>query len=672
MSNLLNIGRQALSVNTTALNYTGENIANVNTEGYSRQRVVTNDRGGFVNGVAVNEVQRMTDQFMVKQVWKDTATLGSDAEFLNQMSFLESIVGTTENNISASLDTFFEAAQVAADDPMLTSARQVFLSSARELADKFQNIQASIDDQNGRINETIYDEVREINDYLTQVARINDEIRQLASTQVVPNQMLDARDELVRELSQHININAFENNEGIMNITLSSGEPLLTGTTPSFLSVDLSQDSSQVLDISLNRGDTKFVLNDSITGGSLAGLRSYQNDVLLPSKAEFGRLALVVGETFNEQHRKGVDLEGNAGEDLFSEPVDGNVLAFRSNVAESSSSSMNFYGVDELKATSYEVEITGQDGLGNISFQVTRASDGLVLTEADFTEFSTLPPSDPFGLAQDRVYVQDTNAVTFSLDGFTVDIVPSAIRQGDRWTVEPTMNGGVDMQVAITAPRKLAVAAMVLSRENPANIGTATISTPQITNTLDSSALRTGLATFPLSVVVNAPNLAGDDTITVYDMSSGSPVAIPALTDVVYTSGDVIAIDDYEFTIEGVFQAGDEFFIEYNNAAVGDNQNMLAMGALQSANIVDNNTLQGVYGSLVAGIGVTASSATVSYEASQSTLDVSFNALESQRGVNLDEEAANLIKYQQAYTASAQIIVAHQTIFDALLGAVGR
>jgi len=220
-------------------------------------------------------------------------------------------------------------------------------------------------------------------------------------------------------------------------------------------------------------------------------------------------------------------------------------------------------------------------------------------------------------------------------------------------------------------PEQVAAASPVRTYEGKNNNGTAVISSVEVLNTMDSAPLRMGNATLPLEVRVTGPNALMEYSLTVYDNSSpGAPVAIPSLTGLVYEEGMEIEFEGYKFSIDGVVANGDSYFIEKNTGGKSDNTNFLQMIDLQMAEIVDGNNYQDAYGEMLSWVGIKAQNAELSFKSSTSALSTSESSLESTRGVNLDEEAAKLVKFQQAYSAAAQLITAQQTIFNSLLGAV--
>jgi flagellar hook-associated protein 1 FlgK len=279
-------------------------------------------------------------------------------------------------------------------------------------------------------------------------------------------------------------------------------------------------------------------------------------------------------------------------------------------------------------------------------------------------------------LDQSGTFYRDSanDRLSVSLDGVTFTLAGDA-GIGDSYLIQPTRSGGRLMGTEITHPRLLALASPLRVEPASTNTGNAELANISLTSSLPTSNLRTGNAELPLEIVFNAPDADGNITYSVYsNVASGMPEIYESMENLVYVEGEpiVIARDDYELTFNNQPNPGDRFTIEFNTDGYSDNSNALAMSDLQSQTLVNGFSYQDTYGQLLAKVGTQASSANISFASSKSVLTASENALQSVAGVNLDEEAANLVKYQQAYSAAAQLISTYQSIFDSLIGAVRR
>ncbi|WP_027855806.1 flagellar hook-associated protein FlgK [Marinobacterium litorale] len=670
-SSILNIGVQALNANKTALSYVGQNIANVNTEGYSRQTVQMTPQDPPLLGVQVNDISRVTDKFLVTQVWSDTSSFNSNEAFSEKIALLDNMLVSESTSLSSSMDSYFASLQQVVDDPLYIANRELFLAEAQSLSNSFNDFDDKLRAQTDVINTEIRSMIDSVNAVASNIASLNVQIGTLESSGQNSNELQDKRDLLVKELSSYLTTNVISPDGGrTYNIIMGDGQPLVIGSGSANLQVRNSDEDPTKLDIYMtNDSGVDAKVTNQLGEGAVGGLVNYRDNVLQPTISEVGRLALVFSETMNAQHRKGMDLNGDFGEDLFADIRKGDITAHADNKNLTARANVGFYDVSALTASDYTLEITGVD-----SFSIVRKSDGARFSSSEFTDISTLAPEDQT-LAADNVYEWDGDDLSVSLDGMTVRLVsdtPLAI--GDTYLVQPTRSAAQKMDVEITNPRMLALASPLRVEPSTTNSGNAEISGITITNAEDTSALRRDTVTLPLELVFNAPAADGEPaTYTVYDVSDpDDPQVFNEMEGLEYVPGEAIFFEDYEITIVNDPQPGDRFTIEKNVDGYSDNTNALAMSDLQNEPRVEGFSYQDTYGQMLAWVGTQASTAQIAYESSKSVLSASENALQSVSGVNLDEEAANLVKYQQAYAASAQMISAYQTIFDSLISAVRR
>ncbi|NVK01387.1 MAG: flagellar hook-associated protein FlgK [Oceanospirillaceae bacterium] len=671
-SGLLSIGTQALNANQSALAYTGQNISNVNTEGYSRQRVNFATQDPPILGVAIQDIQRITDQFLVEQVWRDQSAYSSSEQQANKIELLDKLLLSESTNLSASMDTYFAAMQKAVDDPLFIANRQLLLAEASALVSTFQDFDSRLEQQLTALTTESRSMVSGINSITANIAALNVKISGLAASNQNYNSLLDERDKLTKELSRYVSIDILSSDGGITNnVVLANGEPLVVSGQSATLGVtDGDTDPSQIK-IVLERGNTRSDVTGLLGEGALGGIFSYRDEILQPARSEVGRLALVFSETMNQQHRKGIDLDGLMGQDLFRSIEQGQVFAKASNKTSGVSTSLTYSDVSQLTASDYQLEITGLN-----SFRVKRLSDGVFFESKSMSDLASVDEVGPNGAFQiERGATKRT--LTFSLDGFNFSLSSTATpNQGDLFLLQPTKSASRNIGLAITNPSSLALASPLRVTPADSNDGNAEVELIEILDARDTSALRPGQLDQPVEIVFNAGSPT-NPTFNVYDMTDpDNPSLIDGLENLEYISGQPIVLknsagnDLYQITLRNLPKAGDRFLIEYNTDGVSDNSNALAMANLQTAETVSGYSYQNAYGQLLAKVGTQANVVKVSMLANQSVLSASENALESVRGVNLDEEAAKLIQYQQAYTASTRLITAYQDIFDSLISAV--
>jgi len=671
-SGLLSIGTQALNANSTALAYTGQNISNVNTEGYSRQRVNFATQEPPILGVAINDIQRISDKFLVEQVWRDQSALSSSEQQAKKIELLDKLMVSDSTNLSAAMDSYFAALQGAVDDPLYIANRQLLLAEASALVSTFQDFDKRLTEQLSGLTSESRSIVSSVNSITTNIAQLNVRIASLASSSQNYNSLLDERDQLTKELSSYISIDVISSDGGITNsVLLANGEPLVTSGQAARLQIaDGNPDPSQI-QVQIVRGNTRGDITGLLGEGELGGLFSYRDEILQPARNEVGRLALVFSQTMNEQHRKGIDLNGLMGQDLFTPITLGQVSADATNATTGVSTSLTYYDVGQLTASDYEVEITGLD-----TFRIKRLSDGQIITSSQMDDLSVVDEVGPQG-----AFVVETSGqqrtLTLSLDGFTFKLNSGGDpKKGDLFLLQPTINGSRSMGLAISNPSALALASPLRVTPADSNDGNAEVELIEILDGKNTSALRPGQLDRPVEIVFNGGS-SDAPTFNVYDMTDpDNPSLIDGLENLEYVSGEPIVFTDlngndlYQVTLRNLPKAGDRFLIEYNTDGVSDNTNVLAMANLQVSETVNGFSYQNAYGQLLAKVGTQANVVKVSLMANQSVLASSENALESVRGVNLDEEAAKLIQYQQAYTASTRLITAYQDIFDSLISAV--
>jgi len=671
-SSLLNIGTQALRANSAALSYTGQNISNVNTEGYSRQRVNLVTQEPPILGVAIQDVQRITDEFLVEQVWRDQAAFSSTEQQAKKIELLDKLMVSDATSLSSAMDDYFSALQRAVDDPLFIANRQLFLAEAESLVSTFQDFDQRLLDQQRALTTEASSMVSTINTLTGNIAALNVKIASVASGGQNYNALIDERDKITKELSKYVSVDVVSSDGGITNnILLANGEPLVTSGRAVSLAVrDGSPDPAQIR-VVLTRGDIESDITSLLGEGSLGGLFSYRDDILQPARSEVGRLALLFSTTMNEQHRKGLNLNGEMGGDLFTPILTAQSFGNQYNQTQGVSTSLTFSDVTKLTGSDYSVEITGLD-----SFRIRRLSDGVFFDSNRMEELSTVSEVGAEG-AFSREVDGLNNTLTIQLDGFTFRLKSSELpKRGDMFLLQPTKTGARDIGLAISNPKSLALASPLRVTPGQSNAGNAGVTGVEVLDGSVTSPLRSGGLNPPIEIVFNALNEAGEQTYNIYDISDATnPVLMEGMENLFYEPGVPIVmqsngLDVYQITISNQPKAGDRFAVEFNTDGYSDNTNALAMADLQRAEIAFGSSYQDIYGQLVAKVGTQANTIQASYFANQAILSASENALESVRGVNLDEEATKLIQFQQAYTASTRLITAYQDMFDSLIAAV--
>ncbi len=552
MAGVFGIGTRALMAFQNALNTTGHNIANVNTPGYSRQRTeFATERPDFVgfgylgNGVKIGDVQRLFDGFVVDRVRTGQSAYNQQQTYYELASQVDNLLGDPATALSPGLQSFFNAVQEVANDPTSTAARQVLITEADTLSSRFGQLHQGLEDGRSRINQQLRATVEEINGYATSIARLNDDIAIALSRGEghAPNDLLDQRDRLVEQISERVAVRTVLQDDGEMNVFIGNGQNLVLGTDTNTLSVEPLGEDPDRLDIGLQSPGGTVRITNLITGGKLGGILEYRDKILGPSQNALGRIAIGLAVSFNDQHRLGMDLDGNAGQDFFNVPQ-AEVIPDPGNGGPGPVL-VGFDDVAQLTLDDYRLSFDGTNSV------LTRLSDGQTVAFASGS-----------GTAVDPYIV----------DGISIVTDPAAVA-GDTYLIRPTRQGGSGLGVAVTDTRKLAAA----------------------------------------------------------DPAAGA-------------------------------------------GSVGDNTNALALAGLQQSLTLSNGTasFEQAYTALVGDVGTRTGQAQINAEAQGKVLEQAQNERDAISGVNLDEEAANLLKFQQAYQAAAQVIATAEQMFDTLLDAVRR
>jgi flagellar hook-associated protein 1 len=694
MADLLNIGLSGLSANKTSLAVTGHNITNVNTPGFSRQESVQATRtpqfsgvGYIGSGTTLVDVRRIYNEFLNTQVRSSTA-LNSDVQsYLGQINQLDSLLAGSTTGVNPGLQKVFAALQTAAEDPANIPARQLALSEAEGLAKRFNTVYDRLYEQNAFINKQLSAVTDQVNQLATSIAGYNDAIAIAASNGKQPNDLLDAREEAVRKLSTFIGVTVVAQDDSSYNLFIGSGQPLVVGNQASRLEVAPGLSDPLRSEVQFVSGNSRQGITSLITGGEMGGLIRYREDVLDTTLNSVGRLALSITDQVNRQLGQGLDLNGQFGNGLFRDLNDPTLIGQRSlarigNSDTTANLNVLIEDTTQLTTSDYEVEFTSAT-----EYTVRRVSDGsMVVPQYD----DDADPSTPLVPAPAPYDITSVTPLIF--DGFSMNIASGTFAAGDRLRIMPTRNAGESIRADMKRPEELAFAAPLKSQTSPANIGTGVISQPTLMTEIDiydpvaQADLETSLRNAPpLRIVMGAAGGAsqGYDVVDINGNVIDTGVIVPGqnnkLTITVPATAGPPAVPvpfDYEVTISGRPQGGDNFSVSFNTNGVSDNRNALKLIDLQDRAVIGVNPLApattgssftDAYGDLVERVGTLTSQARVDGEATGAILKQATDNRDSVSAVNLDEEAAKLIQFEQYYQASAQIIQVARSLFDTLI-----
>ncbi|MCW2312833.1 flagellar hook-associated protein FlgK [Rhodoferax antarcticus] len=647
MSGILNVATRALMANQTVLQTTGNNIANVHTPGYSRQSAVLETvqgqytGGGYIGkGVSVATIQRTYSEFLTRQSTLAGAVASGDTARADKLKQLETLFPGGKSGLGAAVNDMLNAFSDVASSPTDLTARTVALTRVSESASRMRSASASLDDLQAGVTQEIAQKIDAINSLAKNIASVNDQIARAKGLGQAPNDLLDQRDQLVRQINQYIQTTSIQADDGTVGIFIGGSQPLVLGTTVAQLAL-ADDDFADPLNSKLNlirNGVSIRIDENMLGGGEVPGLLRFQNTDLAESRNLLGRLTLAVSTGMNEQHALGLDLNGNVGGNLFTPTVlntsSGNIFAPKAPAVVNTGTATLTLGVADVTkfvASDYEINFTGA-AVGSI----TRKSDGVVST------FSGVP---------------------IIIDGLTIS-AGGVANVGDRFLLKPFSTSASNIRAEFSSPSSLAVASPVAGKMGTTNTGS-----------LQLNAL-VARANPPTNVPLTV-SFTGTNTYTRSD--TGAIVHT-------YISGQTIdgnaspALNGWSLVLQGSPKTGDSFTV-FDIKDIANNNgidfklnagNANAIMNLRDAAMFDGASLTDGYAGMIAQIGIRTQSANYAANVSGAIAANLETDRTSVSGVNLDEEASKLIQYQQAYQASAKVIQIAQNIFDTLIQTMSR
>ena len=632
MGSSLDIGISGLRSFRTALRTISNNIANAATPGHSRQRVdlaaLPSQRfgNGFIgNGARVANIQRIESEFLTQQL-RGASTEASRLNMTRRLaSRMDNLLADSRGGLAPALQKFFNSIQDLSAKPGSSSARQVVLSSANSLVDRFNSIASQLSAMDNDINNNINKNIKDLNHIARSIADLNAKIVQsvnLSNNRQKPNELLDQRDKLMLRLSNIIAVKTLVQSDDSLSVFIGNGQGLVIGNSARQLAAIQDPGDRAGLRIAYKVSNTEVDISTAIKGGALAGLLEFKNQQSGAVRNELGRIASVLGGTFNRQHRLGQTLNGALGTDFFSiAPAE--ILAHAGNTG-SAAVAATITDFKALTQSDYKLSFDGAN------YTLTRLDDGV-----------------------ETVSVKNK----FIADGVQID-AGGAIAAGDEFLIRPARLGAGKLNVLITRASDIAAAAPLRSSAGVNNLGDGSISAPHITD-IDHPDFKDRI-----EIRFNTPAATFDI------VNAATEAAVAA--GVTYRSGADITFNGISVKIDGTVQPGDVFKVERNNNAVSDNANARALLGLQTADTVGGaSNYEKAYGGLVGRVGTLTRQATLSSQAQDSLVQDAAKAKQSVTGVNLDEEAINLTKFQQAYQAAVRVITTSDRIFESLLRVLG-
>ncbi|MDH1469631.1 flagellar hook-associated protein FlgK [Shewanella sp. GD03713] len=636
---LLNIARTGVLASQSQLGVTSNNIANANTAGYHRQVATQTTldsqrlgNGFYGTGTYVSDVKRIYNDYAARELRIGQTTLSAAEASFGKLSELDQIFSQIGKVVPQSLNDLFSGLNSLADLPADLGIRSSTLNDAKQLASSLNQMQSTLNGQLNQTNDQITGMTKRINEISTELANLNLELMKS------PNQdpiLLDKQDALIQELSQYAQVNVIPQENGAKSIMLGGSVMLVSGEIAMTMDTKTGDPFPNELQLTSSIGSQSVAADPSKLGGQLGALFEYRDQTLIPASHELDQLALGIADNFNKMQAQGFDLNGQVGSNIFRDINDplmslGRVGGYSNNTGNATLG-VNIDDTRLLTGGSYELSFTAP-----ASYELRDTETGVITP-------LTLNGSTLEGGA-----------------GFSIDIKAGAMASGDRFVIRPTAGAANGITVEMTDPKGIAAASPKITAD-AANSGNTQVKLTQITNR--------SAANFPITgseLTIQLDTTAIPPTYEAFD-ASGTSLGAAAP----YTPPSISAFG-FTFEVDSTAAASNDRFTFNLAFAEGDNSNAVAMAKLSESKVMNGgkSTLADVFENTKIDIGSKTKAAEVRVGSAEAIYQQAYARVESESGVNLDEEAANLMRFQQAYQASARIMTTAQQIFDTLLTSV--
>ncbi|UXU87683.1 flagellar hook-associated protein FlgK [Burkholderia sp. S-53] len=657
MSNtLMNLGVSGLNAAIWGLTTTGNNISNAATPGYSVERPVYAEASGqytgsgyMPQGVNTVTVQRQYSQYLSDQLNTAQTQGGALSTWYTLVAQLNNYIGSPTAGVSTAITSYFTGLQNVANNASDPSVRQSAISNAQTLANQINAAGQQYDALRQSVNTQLTSTVSQINTYTAQIAQLNQQISAASSQGQPPNQLMDQRDLAVSNLSSLAGVQVVRNDSGY-SVFLAGGQPLVVADKSYQLATVTSpSDPSELTVVSQGiaganpQGPNQALPDASLSGGTLGGLLAFRSQTLDPAQAQLGAIATSFAAQVNAQNALGIDLSGNPGGNLFTTPSP-TVYSNQGNTG-TASLSVSFANASQPTTSDYTLSYDGTN------YTLTDRASGAVVD-------------------------QKPGPMPVSLGNLNFSIPSGTIQPGDKFTVLPTRGTLNGFGLATTSSSAIAAASPAVTSATSTNTGTGKITLSGVTagyqvptTKLTYDATAKTLTGFPVGTTVTI-GTTPPTTVTIASPTDTVPYN-PASGATMTMSGTAAgALNGVSVTLSGAPATGDSFNIGPYAGGTSDGSNALALSKLVNAKALGNGTatLTGAYASYVNGIGNTATQLKSSSAAQTSLVGQITQAQQSVSGVNQNEEAANLMQYQQLYQANAKVIQTAATLFQTVLG----
>jgi flagellar hook-associated protein 1 FlgK len=671
-ADLFSIAKTGVNASNRLLNTTSNNIANINTEGYVRER--TEFKSELTGGVDRGFTDRVLNQFAANQLRRDITSVGESQAFFDRAEGLDNVLASEANSISSALTRFFASVQTAADDATNITSRDSVLGEAQGLVNRINTLGDFMTVKEREVEQQIEDSVNNANALIKQIGQLNEAIQVVGNSSNVdtPSTLMNERDLAIRKLAEYMSIETrtSPNSDLGIVVNLSSGESLvLADGTFNVLALDGEPDFTNA-QLQLSTGfeapkrNTTLNVEEQKMGGALGGLFRYREQVLEPAQRDLGKLSIALADTFNTTNRQGMDLDGQLGGDIFALP--------------------EFRGINYPDNSDLSLGIQGRFTPG--------AGGDITKTDYRIEVLSSTAESGTYNAIMGGIEIEFSSGAGYGI--------------GDQFLFQPLRTAANDLALKTTRGEDLAFAKPLRVDTNQANLGDATILQVNITNSLVDNSLSNTLAsgfngTGGIQSAADTGASVGAPAVVRFTSESDFEVldnAVPPNVIATVTGAsdlnnllqqakdsgtwpaDFAGLEDYpgyDFSLQGLPKAGDSFDIGFNTDGFADNRNAVSLAGLQQADTVRQSvgsngnkaTFNEAYANIVGSIGAKTANGQIELEAAKVLQTQSSDWFESTSGVSLDEEAANLIQFQQSYAAAARILSTAQDLFDTILAA---
>jgi flagellar hook-associated protein 1 FlgK len=649
MANIFNTAVSGLVAFQRALAVTGDNVANAQTPGYSRQTVnlsaIPPDAAAGLligNGVNVTSINRQIDQFAIDQLRSGNGLLGQQTAFLTAANQVDNLIGSSTNGISSAITSFFNAFQTLASDPTSASSRQLVLTRAQGLASAIDQAGSQLSALTANNNAQVKATVSSINSIAANIAALNQTIavQTARAGGAAPNDLLDQRDQLLNQLSSLTTVHTNTESDGSVDIFVGNGQALVVRNQATPLSTAVNAYDPTRLDITYGSGAGQQVLTSQLTGGQLGGLLQVQSQLIVPTRNALGQIATGLAVAVNSQQALGLNQYGTIGQPIFAVAGPAALAAAtNAGTATIAISPISSANVGQLTTNDYLLRYAG----GAWSATVAGSGQAVAVSGAG------------------------TVASPLLIDGLAL-VVSGAPASGDSFLVQPTAAAASGLNVSLSDPRGVAAAGLLQSTAALANASNASIGAPVVLAAGDPSLSMAATINFlsATTYTVTTTTPGGPVTSGVLNLGANGVITAPAVAGVPGSGGG------WSVTLTGTPASLDSYTVGPNTSGTGDNRNALAMAGLQNQGTLAGGTvgLSAAYATLVGVVGTQTQQATAAQSAQQAVVSQVQQQVSSVSGVNLDEEAAQLLQWQQAYAAAAKVVTTADTIFNTLLNAI--